>query len=58
MSYEKIKKSCLRDFGKSVDYWFLEEMDLTIKINNVVYFARRLFTIVGYQTIKPINDGD
>jgi hypothetical protein len=58
MPYDKIKESCLRDFGKSVVYWFLEEMDLTIKSNNVVKFARRLSTIVGYQTLKPIDRED
>jgi hypothetical protein len=55
MSYNKIHISCLREFGKPVDYWFLEEMDLTIKNNNVVNIVRRLFTIVGARTIKPLN---
>jgi hypothetical protein len=58
MSYDKIKESCLRDFGKPVDYWFLEEMDLTIKNSNVLNFVRQLFTIVGYQTMKPVNRDD
>jgi hypothetical protein len=58
MSYDKIKESCLRDFGKPVDYWFLEEMDLTIKNNNVVNFVRRLVTIVGNHTMKPVNLDD
>jgi hypothetical protein len=58
MSYENIKESCLRDFAKSVDYWFLEEIDLKIKNSNVVNFAGRLSTIVGYQTMKPLNRDD
>jgi hypothetical protein len=58
MSDDKIKESCLRDFGKPVDYWFLEEMDLTIKNKNVVNFVRRLFTIVGYQKMKLVNCDD
>jgi hypothetical protein len=34
------------------------KMDLTIKNNNVDNFVRELFTIVGYQTMKPINRDD
>jgi hypothetical protein len=58
MSFDKIKESCFRDYGNSVDYWFLEEMEPTIKKNIVVNFVRRTFTIVGYQTMKPVNRAD
>jgi hypothetical protein len=50
MSYEEIKNSRLQDFGKSINFWFLEEIEVGMKNKNVMGFTRRLFTITGYQS--------
>jgi hypothetical protein len=46
------------DFGELIDYWFREDMNLTISNNNLMASARRLFTITGYQTPIPLNCDD
>jgi hypothetical protein len=55
VTYNEIKESCLRGFGKLFDYWFEKDITLAIGNNNIMASARRSFTITGYQTPKPLN---